>query len=437
MQFLSKVRYRWGRLRTGTGLLGLAAVLLLAACDKSTTLNDDLPTPAAVNRLAFFTDTVTVRTSTVLVDSIPSSTPAYLLTGRYVDPQLGTISARSYAEFGIGPELVPDATQVFDSLVLVLTPDTYRYGDSTRVQRVEVHQLTAALRTTKPYYTKDDAPYDATSLGQRAFYGSKQLKPLRVRLSNAFGNTLWKAGQAGQLTTQDQLAVYLHGLAVLPGATDNAAVVRWTAAPTLTLYYHAFNDPATALSYVFTTGSANPHFYHLEADRTGTALAALNKPGQALSSTATGNRTFLQAGLGLYTKVEFPYLRTFYEYGNTLILNSASLQMVVPASTENTLLPLPPSLAVQLVDRANHPSTVIASNILPARGTSVRTGLEQDFYNLDLLAYVQQVVAGTISNDGVVLNPNVVSTVNRAVLGSANSPDAPLQLKIYYTRVVQ
>lgn len=437
MQFLNSARHRWGRFRTGAGLLGLAAVLLLAACDKSTTLNDDLPAPAAVNRLVFYTDTVTVRSSTVLVDSIPSSTMPYLLTGRYVDAQLGAVSARSYAEFNIGPELVPDATQVYDSLVLVLTPDTYRYGDTTRVQHAEVHQITSALRTIKPYYTKDDVPYDATVLGQRSFRGSKQLKPLRVRLSNTLGNALWKAGQAGQLTTQDQFTTYLHGLAVLPGATDNAAVVRWAAAPTLTLYHHASNDPATALSYVFATGGGNPHFYHLETNRAGTALAALNKPGQAIASTATGNRTFLQAGLGLYTKLEFPYLREFYQYGNTLLFSSANLQVTMLSSTADKLLPFPTLLSAQLVDRANHPSTIIAPSIAPVRTTSVRTNLEQDSYSLSLLTYVQQVVAGNISNDGVVLNPNVAATINRAVLGNANNTEAPLQLKIYYTRVVQ
>lgn len=448
MRLFNKDRRWWGRPRTGAGLLGLlAAVLLLAACKKATSLDDSLPTPASVNRLAFYTDTVTVRTSTVLVDSIASSTQANLLTGRYADPLLGIVSARSYAEFNLDAELVPDATQVYDSLVLVLTSDTYRYGDTTRVQQVEVHQLTDALRTTKPYYTKDDVAYGAAVLGRRSFRGTKQQKTLRVRL-NPLGTTLWAAGQAGQLATQDQLARYLHGLALLPGAADDAAVVRWASTPVLMLYHHALNDPATVLSYTFTAGPANPHFYHLEANRTGTALAALNKPGQAISSTATGNRTFLQAGLGLYTKIELPYLRGFSQYGTTLVLNSAALQMSVPTSTENKLLPLPVTLNAQLVDRNNRPLTVIQSDVAPRRTTSARTNLEQDSYTVNLLTYVQQVLAGTINNDGIVLNPTVLNTsqipalnvqfnVNRAVLGNTVSPDAQLQLKVYYTRVVQ
>ncbi|MFD1469351.1 DUF4270 family protein [Hymenobacter caeli] len=455
MRLFNKAAWWGGWFRPRTGLLGLlAAALLLAACSKTTSnLNDDLPTPAIVNRLAFYTDTVTVRTSTVLLDSVNSSSNSYLLVGRYVDPQLGTVLARSYAEQTLDAPLVPDATQVYDSLVLVLTPTAgafnamtgagaYSYGDTTRVQQVEVHQLTNALRIDKPYYTKDDVPYGSTVLGQRSYRATRTAKTIRVKLSNALGNTLWAAGQAGLITDQDQFHNYLHGLVLTPGAANDAAVLRLTAAPALMLYHHAANDPATPLAYSFTTGSANPRFFHLEADRSRTALAALKTPGQVLSSTATGNRSFVEAGLGICTKLQFPYLRSFSQYGTTLVLNSALLQVSVPTSTENALLPLP-TLTPQLVDRANHPSTTVAANSAAARAVNTRTNLEQYTYTVDLLTYVQGILANTISydNDGILLNPGLSAaspgTINRAVLGSMASPDAQLQLRVYYTRVVQ
>ena len=115
------------------------------------------------------------------------------------------------------------------------------------------------------------------------------------------------------------------------------------------------------------------------------------------------------------------------------MLNSTDLQLVVPAGPENPLLPLPAVLVPQLVDRANRPSTVVGTNLTPAR-----TDLEQDSYTLDLLPYVQQVLAGTLNNNGLLPNPcTSAATTNRAVLGNAANTEAPLQLKIYYTRVVQ
>ncbi len=54
------------------------------------------------------------------------------------------------------------------------------------------------------------------------------------------------------------------------------------------------NDPATVLTYVLAATTANPHFYHLEVDHSHTVLAGLTKPGQAISSTTTGNRSFVE-----------------------------------------------------------------------------------------------------------------------------------------------
>jgi len=448
MQFLSKARQQTGRPHTGAGLLGLLlAVVLLAGCKKGAGINDSLPAPAAVNRVAFYTDTVTVRTSTVLIDSIISSNNSGLAVGRYVDPLFGTVLGRGYASFTLDAPLVPDQTQVYDSLALNITSDNYRYGDSTRVQQVEVHQLTNALRTDgKFYYTKDDVPYSATVLGQRQFRSGNKAKSLHIRLSNVLGQTLWNAGQTNQLTAQDQLDRYLNGLVLAPGASDNGAIMRFGAAAVLRLYYHVANDPATVLSYTFTGGgSVAPHFYHLETNRAGTLLAGLTTFRQALSSTATGNASYVQGTLGLYTKLEFPYLRSLNQFGNSLVLNSATLQLAVPGTAQNNAVARLPTLGTALSNRANQLLTSFntgaagaAVTVLPAVITSPQTSLPQATYTLNLFSYIQAVLAGTINNDGLLLSPDVNPLIfEGAALGNSANPAARLQVKIYYTRIVQ
>lgn len=448
MQLLNKARRLTSRPRTGAGLLSLLlAAMLLAGCKKGNGINDSLPAPAAVNRVAFFTDTVTVRTSTVLIDSIISSNNDRLAVGRYVDPLFGTVLGRGYASFTLDKPLVADQTQVYDSLALDVTSDSYRYGDSTSVQRVEVHQLPNALRTDgKFYYTKDDVPYGATVLGQRQFRPGSKAKSLHIRLSNVLGQTLWNAGQTNQLTAQEQLGRYLNGLALTPGANDNGAIMRFGAAAVLRLYYHAANDPATVLTYTFTGGgSATPHFYHLETNRAGTALAGLTTFRQALSSTATGNRSFLQGTLGLYTRLEFPYLRSLNQFGNSLVLNSATLQLTVPGAAQNNAVARLPSLGTALTNSANQLRTPFdtglagsAVTVLPAVITSPRTGLPQATYTISLFNYIQAVLAGTIDNNGLLLSPDVNPLIfEGAALGNQVNTAAPLQVKIYYTRIVQ
>lgn len=448
MQFLNKVRRSTGRPRTGAGLLGLLlAVVLLAGCKKGDGINDSLPAPAAVNRLAFYTDTVTVRTSTVLIDSIVSSNNSGLAVGRYVDPQFGTVLGRGYASLTLDAPLVIDQTQVYDSLALDIMSDSYRYGDSTKVQRVEVHQITDPLRTDgKFYYTKDDVAYGATVLGQRQFRPGNKVKTLHIRMSNTLGLTLWNAGQAGTLTSQDELGRYLNGLALTPGATDNGAIMRFGAAAILRLYHHAANDPATVLTYTFTGGgSTTPHFYHLETNRAGTPLARLTTFRQALSSTATGNKSYVQGTLGVYTKLEFPYLRSLNQFGNSLVLNSATLQLAVPGAAQNNAATLLPTLGTALTNSSNQLRTSYdtglagsAVTVLPAVVTSTQTNLPQATYTISLFNYIQAVLAGTLNNDGLLLSPDVNPLIfEGAALGNQVNTAAPLQLKIYYTRIVQ
>lgn len=447
MQFLNNERHLTSQPRTGAGLLGLLlAIVLLAGCKKGNGINDSLPAPAAVNRVAFFTDTLTVRTSTVLIDSIISSNNSGLVVGRYADPLFGTVTGRGYVSLALDAPLLVDQTQVYDSVALDIRSDAYRYGDSTKVQRVEVHQLPNALRTDgKPYYTKDDAPYSTTVLGQRQFRPGTKAKSLHIRLSNVLGQVLWYAGQTNQLTAQEQLGRYLNGLALTPGATDNGALLRFGAAAVLRLYHHSVNDPATVLAYTFTGGQSLPHFYHLETDRTGTALAGLTAFRQALSSTATGNRSFVQGTLGIYTKLEFPYLRSLDQFGNSLVLNSATLQLAVPGAVRDSTAARLPTLGTALTNSSNQIRTAfntglagLASTVRPMVITSPRSGLPQVTYTFNLFNYIQAVLAGTIDNNGLLLSPDVQALVFKGgALGNQANTAAPLQVRIYYTHIVQ
>src|SRR6478735_4910606 len=65
-------------------------------------------------------DTFTVRTSTVLLDSVNSSGASKIIVGSYVDPVLGRISSSSYLQ--IGPSTASwtiDNDAVFDSVALI------------------------------------------------------------------------------------------------------------------------------------------------------------------------------------------------------------------------------------------------------------------------------------------------------------------------------
>ena len=436
MNRLSARRWAW--------LLPVLTLWLATSCTDSTnTLDDNLPTPQT-GREAVYTDTVTVRSSTVLLDSVPSAAYSYLLAGRYVDASLGAIEARSYLQPGLSATFTPDVATQYDSLVLVLTTDTYRYGDTTQTQNLEVHRMQQGFELGKAYYTKDALTYDAASLGQRTFRARKALTKVRVKLNNALGQELWNAGLAGQLTTSDEIRARLFGLAVVPSAGDNAALVRFTAASdSLVVYYHDRLDPVTVLKTNIDIAGSNGHFYGLTANRTGTPLAPLTQPRQGLASTATGGNTYIEAGLGLGIRLEFPYLTAFRGMGSSFLISNANLTTEVISSTENRYLPPPTQLIPRLTDRVNRPGALFLSSsgstvVVPyQRSASIHTGLDQGFYSLDLQSYITAVVAGAIVNNGILLTGETSgATTERVVLGSQTNTEHPLKVKLYYTHLL-
>ncbi|UOQ54672.1 DUF4270 family protein [Hymenobacter cellulosivorans] len=419
---------------------------LLGACTDPDDLGEELPSPNPVALDAAYTDTITVRASTVLTDSVASATTSYLLLGRYHDPLLGTITGRSYLQTGITAAFTPDPALRYDSLVLVLTADTYRYGDTTRTQQLEVHRLEQAFQVNKTYFANDALPYAAPVLGRRSFRARAGLGKLRVRLDNSLGQELWQAGQNSQLTTLGELQSRLPGLVLTPGSTDDAALVRWSAATeacALLLYYHDPVAPTEALSYPINLAGDFTHFFQLQADRTGTKLAALTGIRQSIGSAATEEEVFIQAGLGLKTKLEFPYLTQLKELGGTIVINSAQLTIETVSNAENRFWPPPATLYARLTDRANRNGAYFLTSdgalvaLAYQRGVSERTGLDQGRYTLGMSAYVQNVLRGTLLNQGILLGPESVAAPERTVLGSAQNATHPLRLRVYYTRVAR
>ncbi|TGD79596.1 DUF4270 family protein [Hymenobacter wooponensis] len=432
---------QWAR-RAGA-LLVLVVPGLLTACETTTSLTEEREVNPVTGTV--YVDTLTVRTSTVLVDSVPTSSSSYLMVGQYQDDRLGTITARSYLRLGLsGSTFTPAATAQFDSLVLVLPTDTYRYGDTTQVQHLEVHRLSEALRPNTTYYALNSRTYAPAPLGTRSFRARSVLGSLRIQLNAALGQELLTAGINRQLSTDEELEARLPGLALTPSTTDNAALLRFTAASSetaLRLYYHLPSAPSEALLYGFTGESGARHFYQLQADRRATLLSSLTATRQAVLSAHTAAESYIQGGLGLQTKVEVPYLLDLKNLTGTWVLNSAQLTLETVTGTESRYLAPPSSLTAQLTDRGNHSGAYITnldgSSVTATynRSTSAKTNLEQGSYTLALTPYIEAVLDRRIDNTGILLAPNSAATPERVVLGGTKHTTNPIRLGLYLTRV--
>ena len=442
------------------GALLAALGLLAASCSKDVgNIGVGLPDAQAATG-AYLVDTLTIRASTVLRDSVVTSDSPNLLVGRYTDPQLGTLTAKSFLQVGLSGTFNPDAAFVFDSTTLVLRtasvtrPDSYLYGDSTKAQALfEVHPLIDPISTSKVSFASPRLTritYDSTIfLNKGGAAPVARIRPsrttLRLPLAADFGRRLLAAGQAGRITSQTQLDDFFPGLALTPAPGDDATLVRLSATATdaaLLLYYHDPNNPTAVLTSTFPLAEVNRHFYQVTANRRPAAIRNLPTGSlQAVSSSLTGMRVVVQGALGLQTRLEFPYLTNLQQFGTNLTVTNARLTAQVPTATLSPFVPIPPTLTLFETDANNHPLRLYANGTPPANeGTyqfalSNQTGVEQGFYSWTVDRYVQAVLDRTIANNGFLVASVAPALPNRVVLGGPRNSTNKLTLRIYFITV--
>jgi hypothetical protein len=433
----------WGRLVLGAGLLFVAA-----GCSTSPA-NIGIGLPSVdTNTGAYLVDTLTIRASTVLRDSVVTSTSNSLLVGRYQDPQLGPIKTTSYTTLNLGGAFQPDRSFIADSAVLVLATDTYRYGDTTQTQTlVNVREMSGFLPVTSYGYASPRLTPTTGLVNQTALLNynntspvprraRRQLGTLRLRLTNAYRDRLMTDGKSGGLTTQEQLDRNYAGLALQPGANDTGALVSFNVSGNssntsgVILYYHDPLNATTVLNHTFSINSAR-HFYQVEA-QLSSPLSTLTSLGQ-LDASRTGQQTYIQGLLGLQTKVEIPYLFDLRNFGPNLVLTSASITAEVPVTTLSRTLTLapPPTLTVSSTTQRNQQGRTLFASPTYSATISNRDGITQAGYSWSVLSYCQAVLSNSIPNDGMLLNTSTPALAERVVLGGPKRTTNRMQLRLY------
>jgi hypothetical protein len=422
----------------------LCFIIGLFACEKESDIGYDLHNTDEQFK-TYFTDTTTVLTSTVLVDSIPTSGTNYLMAGRYVDDRLGKITGKSFFQLGLTDNTISlgDAP-IFDSLVFMLDY-AYSYGDTTQTQQLSVYQLTKKLDETQTYYNSDQVAYESTPLATQAFRASPgKRKPLRIRLPDALGQALVMKAVNSTIATNTYFQEYIKGLALVPGESDNAAVLGFRATSDSTvvkLYYHRNESERVNLTYDFKVSTGTQRFHQLKADRSGTLLSSLQRIYQSVDSKETADEAYVEAGIGLRTRIDFPYLSTFNGLGH-IAINSADLVIrPVAKSFGGNTLP-PSSLSLYIAYANNRVGSLLSTVYTDLTGTASYVADEVNvlyYYKFPLTSYINTEIRNNVrSKEGLfVAVPETIDpvTVQRLILGSNQHPSQPLKLELVYTLV--
>ncbi|MCJ8164495.1 DUF4270 domain-containing protein [Pontibacter sp. E15-1] len=443
-------------------LLLTGLTLVLASCDDPgdvglEVLDEDIS--------AYYTDTVTVDVSTVLLDSVVTSGTGALLVGQYTDAIVGITAASAYVQVGLGESWTLPQDALFDSLRLVLPYSGYSYGDTTQALHLEVYSLSENISPVDlpPYVGSEEALsyfYTGTGLYNTSRTATKTA-PLStytfrprptsndsvfVPLPEAMGQE-WlrlKAESDTKLASSNEFLDYFKGIRL--NTTDApGAVVGFTAAGSvLRLYYStASGETAQHLYHDFPVTTGSTQYNQLGTGFGSSAFSGLVRGGLPVASTETADMGLAQAGAGIMIKIDFPHLSGMKGILNPALLNAAVLELYPIPGTTQYPYPLPASVALYETDQSNVPLNQLLMGVSgeeyqqAALTSDNAYGLDAK-YQFYITEYLISRLSGGNSNQALLLAalPSAyIQTVNRLVVGGTNHPTQRAKLKLYFTKI--
>ncbi|WP_165835984.1 DUF4270 family protein [Marinifilum breve] len=490
-------------MRTNHVLLLLLALSLFISCNSNNfeehKIGDNL---IDENSEVVLIDSLTIKSSTVIMDSLVTSGFKKSILGRYQDEFLGDVKTEFYGVLDFsGGFKKPTSSEgadiniEFDSLVFMAYPDTLYFGDTLQPQRIIINQLSEEIELPDnelAYYAHSKFDYNENPLLDTEFF----LKPVKqskynqvidnhgaegeidysekyygkgifIKMENADAIALGKEivdsvnTESEIFNNVNQWHKFIKGLVIRPGDENT---VMWQAPIgegklKLRLYYHEtdYEDAGKQKFHDFQIVADGPDeqksFTNYSSDRSSTpqGLDRLIKQEDELDSEQTDHLTFIQGGVGLYTKINIPYIENLKRLGIAGGVLKAELIMYPKNdSFDDELFPLPTadkfsrltSLILYNTNEDNEFRSFIPGVNNTAIAFRVNDNLQnkdETFYSVDLTSYVNSVVvSGKEYEDAILIGIQrevVGNTYDRLII--EDDPDSDYRMKLKVTYVIQ
>jgi hypothetical protein len=429
-------------------IIFMAVTVIFAYSCKKDTSSDIGKDFLAVHSNIMMIDTFTVSLSSYKYDSIPTSGAGLSLVGNYQDEDLGKVESSSYFEIGLPTSSQIAIGSTFDSLTLVLKYNGTYVGDTTAIMDMNVYQLQEAIipRSDGLIYNSSSFNYDKNGglLGTTHFFPKpKTGNYIEIRLKNDMGVDLFNklSSNALEIRSSSNFLQYFHGMVLGANGASNAAILGFAAADTGTyvkLYYTSSSTGSLTQSTIkFPIYETAKQFNQIRSDRSGTSLAALSGQHIMLRSSQTNHRSYLQAGVGIVSRIDFPYLSSLPNLGRYGSILKAEL-LIQPVIKSYDIVNLPQKLVLYTTDLENEKGTTINA----ISGSSEQTGnlYMDDIYKLnthytfDITSYLRGVMnSSSYQQSGLLLFPyNLNSSLERLFVADQSDKNNKITLKVYY-----
>ena len=315
-------------------------------------------------------DTFSVAFSTIIFDEINTSGTGSILIGNYQDDTFGKISSHSFFQLGIPSDTDIQDDETYDSLSLILTYNGYSFGDTTKIQKISVHQLAEQIE-----YNDDDIitsttsfNFDPNPIGSIIYTPEPTCSDdtIAIKISDTIGLDLFT-----RLKNEDNIFTdittfqnYFNGLTLRADDAYEGSIVGFEAnASEVRLVLYTSREGETEIeeiNYVFSLVEPAKQFNQIIHDFASTELLDLVGQRYELSSTKTSDQAYIHGGIGLAIRVDFPSLSELMMFDRGQI---AEARLTIhPSTTLLSDFDLPEELYVYESDKLNNQNDVVLTN---------------------------------------------------------------------------
>jgi hypothetical protein len=352
-------------------------------------LNKELVEPTS--RLVLV-DTLSIGVSTVVLDSITTSGKDLLLAGKYNDPRLGNIISKSYFQVSF-PKYTISKDEIFDSISLIIAYNGYSHGDTTQLQKLTVRRLTEKLQIKEQtsFYNTTSFDYSETPLGELIFYPKPATKEkISIRLDGDFGKEIFDYLNQAQDDEfkDDEFNNFFKGLVLVPDEMTGNSIIGYQVTDTsllVRIYTHTVENELTNHEINFPVINKNLQFNQINCDWSNNPVFINHRQRNAIPVSETGNVSFINAGLGMFTRLSFPTIASMIELENSVLIRA--VLYIKPALGANVELPDGNSFTIYQTGKNNGLDALLVN----PDGTFVQPKLsidelynEQTWYSFDI-----------------------------------------------------
>lgn len=386
-----------------------------------------------------YTDSVSVKFSSIRYEELVTSSPGRLLVGHHEDEKLGALCSASYFQLSTPTDnpLNKYYTE-YNHMVLVLKYDEYTYYDTLLQNRFHVYRVNEEIEVDDDghLYNHSSFSLESNPLGDVTFKPRPHRDDsLAIRLDDALGRELYDKvlNEKSEVTDNTEFQSYFRGIAVLPDTSLSASLVSFATDAEVRIYYKDKSAvPVSDDKYIsFPLHSSGPFFNRITADMSNTKLAgSLRSDEEKLDASLTDNESYVQGGTGLALRLDFPYIKMLRDVENFHVINAVLEIHPAPGSYDG-LTPLPDLLTALIV----HPNNTIYTEYSTSIQQQVQNEIPRNtYYSIDVTEFIKTMLLDETVDEYALLfrlqDAEYSKSVNRIFASSGRS-----KLKIYYATI--